>query len=44
MTNPFAGDEGFIMSLDYAAGTFSSGEAFLKSDRVRDTAFSKCQA
>lgn len=29
---------GFIMSLGYAAETFSSGEAFLKSDRVRDTA------
>ena len=29
---------GFIMSLGYAAETFSFGEAFLKSDRVRDTA------
>jgi FixJ family two-component response regulator len=29
---------GFIMSLGSAAETFSSGEAFLKSDRVRDTA------
>jgi FixJ family two-component response regulator len=29
---------GFIMSLGYAAETFPSGEAFLKSDRARDTA------
>ena len=30
--------KGFIMSLGYAAETFPSGEAFLKSDRARDTA------
>ena len=29
---------GFIVSLGYATETFSSAEAFLKSDRVRDTA------
>jgi FixJ family two-component response regulator len=29
---------GFIMSLGYAAETFASAEAFLKSDRVHDTA------
>jgi FixJ family two-component response regulator len=39
MTEPVReATRGFIMSLGYAAEAFSSGGAFLKSDRVRDTA------